>query len=158
MEILGEWPEVDTIVVPIGGGGLIAGIGLWAKAVKPALRLIGVQPAASPPLYAYFQTGSTDPMPIAPTLADGVAGNVEKTSITWKLCRELVDEVVVVEEDAIADAMVWAIEVPHLLLEGSAVLGIAALRSGLPQAAGRNVAVVTTGRNVGPDTLRRVLP
>ena len=158
VEILDEWPEVDTIVVPIGGGGLIAGIGLWAKAVKPALRLIGVQPAASPPLYAYFQTGSTDPMPIAPTLADGVAGNVEKTSITWKLCRELVDEVVVVEEDAIADAMVWAIEVPHLLLEGSAVLGIAALRSGLPQAAGRNVAVVTTGRNVGPDTLRRVLP
>ena len=157
VEILDEWPEVDTIVVPIGGGGLIAGIGLWAKAVKPALRLIGVQPAASPPLYAYFQTGSTDPMPIAPTLADGVAGNVEKTSITWKLCRELVDEVVVVEEDAIADAMVWAIEVPHLLLEGSAVLGIAALRSGLPQAAGRNVAVVTTGRNVGPDTLRRVL-
>ena len=158
VEILDEWPEVDTIVVPIGGGGLIAGIGLWAKAVKPALRLIGVQPAASPPLYAYFQTGSTDPMPIAPTLADGVAGNVEKTSITWKLCRELVDEVVVVEEGAIADAMVWAIEVPHLLLEGSAVLGIAALRSGLPQAAGRNVAVVTTGRNVGPDTLRRVLP
>ena len=157
VEILDEWPEVDTIVVPIGGGGLIAGIGLWAKAVKPALRLIGVQPAASPPLYAYFQTGSTDPMPIAPTLADGVAGNVEKTSITWKLCRELVDEVVVVEEDAIADAMVWAIEVPHLLLEGSAVLGIAALRSGLAEAAERNVAVVTTGRNVGPDTLRRVL-
>ncbi|MGI8829763.1 MAG: threonine ammonia-lyase [Candidatus Limnocylindria bacterium] len=154
VEILEDWPEVDTIVVPIGGGGLIAGIGLWAKAVKPRLRLIGVQPAASPPMYAHVETGSTDPMPIAPTLAEGVAGNIEKTSITWKLCRQLVDEVVLVEEDEIADAMRWALEVPHLLLEGSAVLGIAALRARRVDVVERNVAVVTTGRNVGPDTLR----
>jgi threonine dehydratase len=154
LEILEEWPEVDTIVVPVGGGGLIGGIGLWAKAVKPNLKLIGVQPATSPPLYAYFETGSTDPMPIAPTIADGVAGNIERDSITWKLCRDTVDEVVVVEEDAIADAMRWALEVPHTLLEGSAVLGIAAVRAGLVEVSGRNVAIVTTGRNVGPETLR----
>ena len=154
VEILEDWPEVDTIVVPVGGGGLIGGIGLWAKAVKPTMKLIGVQPAASPPLYAYFETGSTDPMPIAPTIADGVAGNIERDSVTWKLCRDTVDEVVVVEEDAIADAMRWALEVPHTLLEGSAVLGIAAVRAGLVDVSGRNVAIVTTGRNVGPETLR----
>ena len=157
VEILEDWPDVDTIVVPIGGGGLIAGIGLWAKAMKPGLRLVGVQPAASPPMYAHFETGSTDAMPIAPTLADGVAGNIERTSITWKLCRQLVDEVVLVEEDAIADAMRWTLEVPHLLLEGSAVLGIAALRAGLVSVEGRNIAVVTTGRNVTPEVLRSVL-
>jgi threonine dehydratase len=153
VEVLEDWPEVDTIVVPIGGGGLIAGIGLWAKAIKPALRLIGVQPAASPPMYAHFETGSTDAMPIAPTLADGVSGNIERSSITWKLCRQLVDEVVLVEEDAIADAMRWALEVPHTLLEGSAVLGIAALQAGAIDVTDRNAAVVTTGRNVGPETL-----
>ena len=157
VEILEDWPEVDTIVVPIGGGGLIAGIGLWAKAMKPGLKLIGVQPATSPPIYAHFETGSTDPMPIAPTLADGVAGNIERDSITWKLCRQLVDEVVLVEEDAIGDAMRWALEVPHILLEGSAVLGIAALRTGLVTAQDRNIAIVTTGRNVSPDVLRTVL-
>jgi threonine dehydratase len=157
VEILEDWPEVDTIVVPIGGGGLIAGVGLWAKAVKPTLRLIGVQPAASPPMYAHFETGSTDPMPIAPTLADGVAGNIERHSITWKLCRQLVDEVVVVEEDAIGSAMRWAMEVPHLLLEGSAVLGIAAVQAGTVEVAGRNVAIVTTGRNVSGETLRSIL-
>ena len=156
-EMLADWPEVDTIVVPIGGGGLIAGIGLWAKAIKPGLRLIGVQPAASPPMYAHFETGSTDPMPIAPTLADGVSGNIEKSSITWKLCRQLVDEVVVVEEEAIADAMRWALEVPHTLLEGSAVLGIAALQAGVVDVNQRNVAVVTTGRNVGRDTLLQLI-
>jgi threonine dehydratase len=156
VEILDDWPDVDTIVVPIGGGGLIAGIGLWAKALKPSLRLIGVQPAASPPMYAYFQTGSSEPMPIAPTLADGVAGNIERTSITWKLCKQLVDEVVVVEEEAIAEALRWAVEVPHILLEGSAALGIAALRPGVTDVAGRNVAVVTTGRNVTLDAMRGV--
>lgn len=154
VEILADWPEVDTIVVPIGGGGLIAGIGLWAKAVKPGLQLIGVQPAASPPMYAHFETGAVDPMPIAPTLADGVSGNIETSSITWKLCRQLVDEVVLVEEDAIADAMRWALEVPHTLLEGSAVLGIAALQASAVDVTDRTVAVVTTGRNVSPETLR----
>ena len=137
VEILEDWPEVEVIVVPIGGGGLIAGIGLWAKAVKPGLRLIGVQPSASPPMFAFFETGKTEPMPIAPTLADGVAGNIERDSITWKLCRQLVDEVVVVDEEAIADAMRWALDVPHLLLEGSAALGIAALQTGQVDGRGR---------------------
>jgi threonine dehydratase len=157
VEILEDWPEVEVIVVPIGGGGLISGIGLWAKAVKPSLRLVGVQPAASPPVYGYFETGSTEPMPIAPTLADGVAGNVERDSITWALCRQLVDEVVLVEEDEIADALRWSLEFPHVLLEGSAVLGIAALRAGRIEAAGRRVAVVTTGRNVSMETLRTAI-
>jgi len=157
VEIVEDWPEVDTIVVPIGGGGLIAGIGLWAKAVKPGLRLIGVQPSASPPMYAHLETGSTDPMPIAPTLADGVAGNIERSSITWKLCRQLVDEVVLVDEEEIRDAMRWAVDVPHVLLEGSAVLAIAALMARRVDVAERHVAVVTTGRNVALETVRSVL-
>jgi threonine dehydratase len=158
VEILEDWPEVDAIVVPIGGAGLIGGIGLWAKAVKPGLRVVGVQPAASPPVYAYLATGSTDPMPIAPTLADGVAGNLERTSITWTLARRVVDEVVLVDEDEIADGMRWALDVPHVMLEGSAVLGIAALRAGkLPALADRRVAVVTTGRNVALDVVREIV-
>lgn len=157
VEILEDWPEVDTIVVPIGGGGLIAGIGLWAKAVKPGLRLIGVQPSASPPMYAHFETGATDAMPIAPTIADGVAGNIEKSSITWKLCRDLVDELVLVDEEEIRDAMRWAVEVPHALLEGSATLGIAALQAARIDVTERRVAIVTTGRNVSLETLRSIL-
>ncbi len=157
VEILEDWPQVEVIVVPVGGGGLIAGIGLWAKAVRSGVRIIGVQPSASAPLYAYFQTGSMEPMPVAPTIADGVKGNIERGSITWKLCREYVDDVVIVEEDEIADAMRWAIDVPHALLEGSGVLGIAALRSGRVAVDGACVAVVTTGRNIGLEALASVL-
>jgi threonine dehydratase len=156
-EILDAWPACDAMVVPIGGGGLISGIGLWAKAVKPGLRLVGVQPSASPPMYAYLQSNSTKPMPIAPTLADGVAGNIERDSITWKMCRQLVDEVVLVDEEQIAEAMRWAIEVHHLVMEGSGALGIAALRAGLGGIEGRRAAVVVTGRNVDSDTVREVL-
>jgi len=156
-EILDDWPACDALMVPIGGGGLIAGIGLWAKAVKPGLRLVGVQPSASPPMYAYLESGSTRPMPIAPTLADGVAGNIERDSITWKMCRQLVDEVVLVDEEQIADAMRWAIDVHHLVVEGSGALGIAALRARLGGLAGRRVAVVLTGRNMDGEALRRVL-
>ncbi len=157
VEILEDWPEVEAIVVPIGGGGLIGGIGLWAKAMKPDIRIIGVQPSASPPMYAYFETGSTDPMPIAPTIADGVAGNIEKSSITWKLCRQVVDEVVLVDEDATREAMRWALEVPHILVEASAALGIAAIRTGRVDVADRRVAVVTTGRTVALDTVRSIV-
>jgi threonine dehydratase len=158
MEILEDWPDVELIVVPVGGGGLIAGIGLWAKAMNPAVRLIGVQPSASPPMYAHFETGSTDPMPIGPTIADGVAGNIERTSITWKLCRDVVDEIVLVEEDEIAHAMGWAVSVPHILLEPSAALGIAALRAGrVAGVADAKVAVVLTGRNATEDTIASAL-
>jgi threonine dehydratase len=156
-EILDDWPECDAMVVPIGGGGLISGMGLWAKAVRPGLRLVGVQPSASPPMYAYLESGSTKPMPIAPTLADGVAGNIERDSITWRMCRQLVDEVVLVDEEQIADAMRWLIERHHLLVEGSGALAVAALRSRQGTLQGRRVAAVLTGRNVDAEILRSVV-
>ncbi len=157
VEILDDWPDCDAMIVPVGGGGLIAGIGLWVKAIRPGLRLVGVQPSASPPLYAYLESNSTKPMPIAPTLADGVAGNIERDSITWRMCRQLVDEVVLVDEQQIADAMRWAVEVHHLVVEGSGALGIAALRAGLGGLAGRRAAVVITGRNVDSAALASIL-
>jgi threonine dehydratase len=157
VEVLEDWPECDALVAPIGGGGLISGIGLWAKGVKAGMRLVGVQPTASPPMYAYLESGSTKPMPIAPTLADGVAGNIERDSITWRMCKQLVDEVVLINEDQIADAMTWALQVHQLVVEASAALSIAALRANLGGLGGRRVAAVLTGRNVDIATLRGVL-
>jgi threonine dehydratase len=157
VEVLEDWPDCDAFLVPIGGGGLISGIGLWAKAVRPGMRLVGVQPSASPPMYAYLESGSTKPMPIAPTLADGVAGNIDRDSITWKMCRQLVDDVVLVDEEQIADAMAWALAVHQLVVEGSAALPIAALRAGLGGLTGRRATVVLTGRNVDVATVQAVL-
>ena len=158
LEIMEAWPECDTILVPIGGGGLIAGIGTWVKTLKPELRLVGVQPSASPPMYFYFETGSAKPVPIAPTLADGVSGNIERGSITWTLCRRLVDSVMLVGEDELVDAMRWATDQQRVLLEASAVLGIALLLNARDASLeGRRVAVLCTGRNVDGQIVRRVL-
>ena len=158
LEIMEAWPECDAMLVPIGGGGLIAGIGLWAKAIKPEVRLVGVQPMASPPMYVYLQTGSTKPVPIAPTLADGVSGNIERGSMTWGLSRKLVDSVLLVEEEEIIEAMRWAIDEQRLLLEASAVLGVASLlHRGSSDLEGTRVAVICTGRNVDGQAIRRVL-
>ncbi len=110
VEILEEWPDVDTIVVPVGGGGLIGGIGLWVKTISPTVRLVGVQPEASPPMYAFLGTGSARRVAIGPTLADGVAGNIERGSITLRLAKRLVDEVVVVDEEAIAAGHALGVE------------------------------------------------
>ena len=96
-------------------------------------------------------------MPIAPTLADGVAGNIERDSITWKMCKQLVDEVVLVDEDQIGKAMTWAMQVHQLVVEASAALSIAALRAQLGGLARRRVAAILTGRNVDLDTLKAVL-
>lgn len=157
-EILEDWPDVDTVVVPIGGGGLISGIGLWIKTISPTVRLVGVQPEASAPMHAYLATGSARRVPITETLADGVAGNIERGSITLRLARRLVDDVVLVDEDAIAGAMRWAWNGPRYRLEGSGALGIAALLSGrLGKLAGRRVAVVVTGGNVDEASFESVL-
>ncbi|HEX2141078.1 MAG TPA: pyridoxal-phosphate dependent enzyme [Candidatus Limnocylindria bacterium] len=156
-EVLDDWPECDALVVPVGGGGLICGIGLYAKAVRPDLRLVGVQPSASPPVYAYLQSGSTKPMPIAPTLADAVSGNNERDSITWKMVRQLVDEVVLVDEPQIAEAMGWVIDTHRLLVEGSGALAVAALRAGLGGLRGRRVTAVLSGRNVDYGTIAGIL-
>jgi threonine dehydratase len=158
MEILEDWPDVDILVVPVGGGGLISGIGLWVKSISPTVRLVGVQPEASFPMHAFLVTGSARRIPIGPTLADGVAGNIERGSITLRLARRLVDEVVLVDEDAIAAAMRWAWNGPRHRLEGSGALGIAALLTGrLGKLAGHRVAVVTTGGNVDEATFEAAL-
>lgn len=83
-----------------------------------------------------------------------MAGNIECSSFTWKLCRKLVDEVVVVPEEAIGGAMRWALEMPHILLERIAALGTAALRPEIIESAGRNPAVVLTRGKLAPETRR----
>jgi threonine dehydratase len=157
LEVLDEWPACDTFLVPIGGGGLISGIALWAKTVRPATRVVGIQPTASPTVHDFLRTGAREPLSIGTTLADGVAGNLEPDSITWQLCRDLVDDVIVIDEDAIGHAIRWALDVPHFLLEGSAALPIAAMLADPGRFSSRNTCLVLTGRWVDLDVVRSVL-
>jgi threonine dehydratase len=155
LEVLGQLPDVGTLVVPVGGGGLIAGCAVAVKARSPRVRIVAVQPAASPALSESLRLGR--PLlefPAAPTIADGVAGG---TGLIAYEHRDLFDAVVDVPEHAIEDAVVALLTHDQVVAEGSGALGVAALRCGLIEAEGGPVAVVVTGGNIDARVLSRLL-
>ena len=155
-EILDELPQARTLIVPAGGGGLISGVGIAAHGIDPSITVYGVQSVASPALHAALAAGQLVPVNVHASLADGLAGNVEAGSITFELIRAHVAQIALVEETAIADAMRRVLEDEHVLVEGSAAVGVAALRGGLLELEGPSV-VVLTGRNVAAALLRQVV-
>jgi threonine dehydratase len=158
VEILFEWPQCDCIVAPVGGGGLISGLGLWAKSVDPSLRLIGVQSEASPTMALLLEHGSIEPIAIAETLADGAAGNIEPGSITIGLCYSLLDDLLVIDEDSIVEAIRWSFTEHQIVLEGSAALGVAALLDlEKLDVSGSRVAVLITGQLIDREVFASIL-
>jgi threonine dehydratase len=136
-----ELPDAGTLVVPIGGGGLCSGIALATGA-----RVIGVVPAAFPAMRAALDAGAVVAIEGGATVADGLHGNIEPGSVTFEIVRDLVDDVVAVDEPAILEAMRF-LEAEHgLRAEGAGAVAVAALRTGAAEARGRTVAIVS-GRN-----------
>lgn len=157
-EILEQLPGAEVLVVGVGGGGLAAGVGIWAKAMSPSIRVIGVQAENSAAMLASLQAGQLVQVPDLPTLADGLAGNIEPGSITFPLVQRLVDTVIAVSEQQIASAMRWLLNEHHVVAEGSAAVVVAALLNGLIGGlAGRKVVAVISGRNVATETLLKVV-
>ena len=158
VEILEDLPDVEAVLVPVGGGGIPTGIGLWAKTINPKIRVIGVQSTASPQMYAAFQAGHLVTVPVLDSLADGLAGNIEPGSPMYELARLSVDEMVLVEENEIAQAMLWYLEQHHLIVEGSGAVVLAALLNHrVDGIQGKRVAAVLTGRNVSTERLKALL-
>lgn len=155
LELFEQAPEVRTIVAPIGGGGLVSGLAL-AATTRPGVRVVGVQAAASPAITAAVASGTVTTIRIEPTLADGLAGNLEPGAITIDLIREHVHDIVDVSEDEIVDAIRFMASEHGLIIEGAAAVGVAALRAGRVGADGVT-AVVLTGRNIAHTTLARIL-
>jgi threonine dehydratase len=157
LEILEEIPDVGTIVVPVGGGGLIAAVAAAVKDRAPKARIVGVQPDASPSLRESIRRGAALlEFPAGPTLADGLAGGIGEIVFAH---RDLIDEVVVVPESDIEDAIVALIAEDQVVAEGAGAVGVAALRAGLVESAkdGRPVVAVVTGGNIDAPVLARLL-
>lgn len=154
VEILEQLPDADALIVGVGGGGLISGVGLWAKAINPAIRVIGVQAENSAAMLASLAAGRIVGAPDLPTLADGLSGGIEPGSITFALTQQVADMLIAVSEGQIAAAMRWCFHEHHLVVEGSAAVTVAALLNGLVAGlAGRKVVALLCGRNVAAETL-----
>ncbi|MGH9760618.1 MAG: threonine ammonia-lyase [Blastocatellia bacterium] len=155
LEILGEDRELDALIVPIGGGGLIAGILVATKAMLPEIKVYGVEPAASPTMTRALEAGRIIEIEEDETIADGLAGNIEPGSMTFPIIRDLIDDIIVVKEDSIRKAVALVAANDHMIIEGSAATAIAALADERVQS-GR-IGAVVSGRNISVDLLSDVL-
>lgn len=150
LEILEQSPAVSTVLVPLSGGGLLAGVAVALKGRHPQIRVVGVSMRAGAVMAASLAEGGPVDLDEEPTLADSLRGGIGRDNrFTYQLVRDLVDDVVLVDEQAIWDAMRFAFDEHRLVLEGAAAVGIAALLSGAVEPTGPTV-VVCSGGNAEP--------
>jgi threonine dehydratase len=157
LEMLEQYPYVEVVVVPIGGGGLISGIAAALKENNPRIQVIGVQPAAIPSMKASFDNKQLTNMPGAITIADGLAVK-RPGDITFPIIQKYVDEIVTVEEEEIANAILLLLEREKTVVEGAGAVGIAALVNGkIPKAKGKKTGVVLAGGNIDVNLISRII-
>jgi threonine dehydratase len=149
--------DIDAVFTSLGGGGLISGVGGYLKTVNPDVRVVACSPERSRVMHESLQAGRILELPSEPTLSDGTAGGVEPGAITFDLCREIIDDSIVVGEDEIRHALRWVIERHHTLIEGAAAVAVASFMAEKERYRGRNVAIVLCGANIDSRTLRSVL-
>jgi len=156
LEVLEDLPEAEAILVPVGGGGLIAGVAVTAKAINPHVRIIGVQPEASPAAYLSLRDGRPyEEYDAAPTIADGLAGGFGR--VPFEIAGHLIDEIVLVSEEEIRTAVFNLLELAQLIVEGAGAVGIAALLASRVNLAGRKVVVILSGANIDASLLFEIM-
>jgi threonine dehydratase len=154
LEILEDAPDFDAIVVPLGGGGLLSGIAIAVKAVRPEVRVIGVEAAGCAPYVGSLEHGTITPVPQTETIADGIAVK-HPGEITFQLIRELVDDVVTVTDAEISQTIVQLLERSKAVVEGAGAVALAALLSGKVQA--KRAVAVLSGGNIDTPLLMQVI-
>ncbi|HEX5473427.1 MAG TPA: pyridoxal-phosphate dependent enzyme, partial [Vicinamibacterales bacterium] len=157
LELAEGMPGLDAVVVPIGGGGLVSGVGIAIGALSPATRVIGVEVAASCPFTKSLAAGRLVHIDVAPTLADGLAGNLDPDTITLDIVRSVVDRIVLVDEPQLRRALAETVAQEHVVLEGAAATGPAALCRDDLDLHGCRIAVILTGANIDVRQLMTVL-
>jgi len=157
LEIIEALAELDCLVVPIGGGGLISGLAVAVKAFAPDVRIVGVQAAGCASVPASLAAGTPVTLPSASTIADGIAVK-RPGDLTLQLIQQYVDEVVTVDEDAITRAIAYLVQNARLVVEGAGAAGLAALLGGkIPLRSGETVCVPLCGGNIDANLLARVI-
>lgn len=154
LEIIEDVPDVEAVVVPVGGGGLIAGVATALKAIKPEVEIYGAEPSASPSMMRALEAGRLVPVEEEPTIADGLAGNIEPDSMTFQIVQRYVDGMILVSEAEIRAAIAQVAANEHLIIEGSAAVSVAALSDS--RLKDRRVVAIVTGRNIDLELFRKV--
>ena len=156
LEILNDLDNIDAIVVPIGGGGLISGIAYTAKQIRPSIKIYGVQAAGAPSMYNSVKDGEIERLPSVSTVADGIA--VKKPGEnTYALVKEYVDELALVTDDEVSSAILALIEKQKMIAEGAGAVAVAAVMFGKFNLKNKRVVAVVSGGNIDVTSLSRVI-
>ena len=156
-ELAEQLPQLEAVFIALGGGGLISGAGGYLKALRPNLTVIACSPENSPVMHASLEAGRIVEMESRPTLSDGTAGGVEPGAITFDLCRQVIDESLLVSEERIAEAVRLIVGRHHTLIEGAAGVAVAGYLAVRERFAGQRVGIVLCGANIDAEVLRRIL-
>ncbi|HKW91876.1 MAG TPA: threonine ammonia-lyase [Methylomirabilota bacterium] len=156
LELVAQVPSLDAVLVPVGGGGLVGGVGTAIKAERPAVSVIGVQAQEVAAMTAALVEGSRVTVPAATTIADGIA--VRRVGEhTFDLARRHVDRIVTVAEEEIANAILLLLEIEKTVVEGAGAVGLAALANNRVSLEGRTVALILSGGNIDVNLIARVI-
>ena len=156
LELLDQLPEVDAVIVPVGGGGLISGVAFAIKSLNPKVKVYGVQAEGAPSMYNSIEHNHIERLPRVHTLADGIAVK-EPGDLTYEICSKYVDEVVTVSDDEISAAILAMMEQHKLIAEGAGAVSVAAAMFDKLPIQGKNVICLVSGGNIDVNILNRVI-
>jgi threonine dehydratase len=157
VEIWNDLATVDSVIISVGGGGLISGVGGYLKSMNENVSMVGVSPQNSCVMYESLKAGVQLDLPSEDTLSDGTAGGVEMGSITFELCQNIIDDFVLISEDEIADGIRMGLEKHHQLIEGAAGAAIAGFMKQKDKLNGQTVVIVMCGGNISSEVLKSIL-
>jgi threonine dehydratase len=156
LEVMQDLPQAEILLVPVGGGGLIAGIAIVARAINPRVRILGVQPEASPAAYLSLRDGHPyETYPAGPTICDGLAGGFGR--VPFEVAAGLIDDVLIVPEVDVRRAVAWLLRHEQLVVEGSGAIAIAPLLNDQLDTGAHQVVAVLSGRNLDATLLHQIL-
>ncbi|MGN0690540.1 MAG: threonine ammonia-lyase [Oscillospiraceae bacterium] len=156
LEILGDLDNIDAIVVPIGGGGLISGIAYTAKQIRPSVKVYGVQVSGAPSMYNSVKKGEIECLPSVSTIADGIAVK-QPGENTYAIVKDYVDEIALVSDDEVSSAILALIEKQKMIAEGAGAAAVAAVMFNKFDTKGKRVVAVVSGGNIDVTSLSRVI-
>ena len=154
LEMVEAQPDLDVIVVPVGGGGLISGVGCAVKAALSEVEVLGVQSFASPVMAESIRQGHIVDMDLEESVAEGLHGGIEAGSVTFDLCKSLVDDFILVQEDTIIDAIRLLLTRQHQIVEGAGAVGVAAIMEHPERFHNRKIGVLISGGNLDTELLK----
>ncbi|NLU10802.1 MAG: threonine ammonia-lyase [Tepidanaerobacter acetatoxydans] len=156
LEILEDLPDIDIIVVPVGGGGLISGVAIAAKNIKPSIKIIGVQAKNMPSMVESISQGHITTIEGMPTIADGIAVKTPG-ELTFNIVNHYVDDIITVDEDEIANAILLLMERAKVIAEGSGAVSVAAILNRLEYIENKKVVALISGGNIDVNMLSRII-